>query len=153
MNRNIDIEQLRARNAARRGGHGEVAPGPAEIEELLRALDAVQQELRGLTEERADLKASAELWADLYAASVDRANAAEALLKRLADVPFDVQRYYALLDTIAVLTEALENLVRDCAECAGAHVGHVLERAQEGWCERCAKAVDALRVTLAWRSS
>ena len=102
---------------------------PADVEELLRALDDVQEELRQLTEDRADLLASAERWADLYAASVDRANAAEALLQRLADVPADVQRYYALLDTIAVLTEAVENLVRDCAECAGAYGGHVLERA------------------------
>ena len=54
---------------------------------LLRALDDVQEELRRLTADRADLLASAELWADLYAASVDRANAAEALLQRLADVP------------------------------------------------------------------
>lgn len=144
---NIDIEQLRARNAARRGGRGEVPPSPAEIEELLRELDAVQEELRRLTEERADLQASAERWADLYAANVDRANAAEALLKRLADVPADVQRYYALLDTIAVLTEALENLVRECSECADAYAGKLLERAQERWCGRCAKAVDALRAT------
>ena len=67
------------------------------------------------------------MWADLYAASVDRANAAEAMLQRLAEVPAEVQRYYALLDTIAVLTEAVENLVRECAECAGAYGGHVLD--------------------------
>ena len=148
----IDIEGLRARNSARRGGLSEAPASTADVELLLRALEEVQGELRQLTEERADLRASAVMWADLYAASVDRANAAEALLQRLADVPADVQRYYALLDTIAVLTEAVENLVRDCTECAGASGGHVMERAKEPSCGRCAKAVDALRATLEWRS-
>lgn len=148
----IDIELLRARNEARRGGRTDTPVSPADIEELLRELDDVQAELRRVTTDREDLLASAELWADLYASSVDRANAAEAMLRRLADVPADVQRYYALLDTIAVLTEAVENLVRECGECAGAYGGRVLERAPEGWCHRCAKAVDALRATLEWRS-
>jgi hypothetical protein len=149
---NIDIEGLRARNNARRGGLTDAPANTADVELLLRALAETQEELRQLTEERADLLASAGMWADLYAASVDRANAVEALLQRLADVPADVQRYYGLLDTIAVLTEAVENLVRDCTECAGAYGGHVLERAQEHWCGRCATAVDALRATLEWRS-
>jgi hypothetical protein len=149
---NIDIEGLRARNRAHRGGQTEAPASATDIETLLRALEEVQEELRQLTEERADLLASADMWADLYAASVDRANAIEALLSRLADVPSDVQRYYSLLDTIAVLTEAVENLVRECAECAGGYGGHVLDRAQAHWCGRCAKAVDALRATLEWRS-
>ena len=147
----IDIERLRARNAARRGGPAEAPPSPADFEELLHALDEVQEELRRLTVDRSDLLASAERWADLYAASVDRANVAEALLQRFADVPADVQRYYALVDTIAVLTEAVETLVRECADCAGACGEQVLERAREGWCGRCVKAVDALRATLEWR--
>jgi hypothetical protein len=149
---NIDIERLRARNDARRGGRAEAAPSPADFEELLRALDSVQEELRRMTVDRADLLASAERWADLYAASVDRANIAEARLQRLAEVPTDIQRYYALVDTIAVLTEAVENLVRECADCAGAYAGQLLERAPEGFCGRCLKAVDALRATLEWRS-
>ena len=148
----IDIELLRARNEARRGGRTDTPASPADIDELLRALDDVQAELRRMTADREDLLASAELWADLYASSVDRANAAEAMLRRLADVPADVQRYYALIDTIAVLTETMENLVHECGKCAGASGGHVLERAREGWCDRCAKAVDALRATLEWRS-
>ena len=152
MNINIDIERLRARNVARRSSRAEAPPSPADVEELLHALDDVQEELRRLTVDRADLLASAERWADLYAASVDRANLAEAMLQRLADVPADVQRYYALLDTIAVLTEAVENLVRECADCAGGYAGQVLERARDGWCVRCVKAVDALRATLEWRS-
>jgi len=149
---NIDIESLRARNNARRGGRADAASSAADINELLRALDDVHAELRRLKENQVDLLASAERWADLYAASVDRANAAEAILRRLTEVPADVQRYYALLDTIAVLTEAVENMVRECAECAGAYGGHVLERAPEHWCGRCARAVDALRATLEWRS-
>jgi hypothetical protein len=149
---NIDIELLRARNDARRSGRTDMPASPADIDALLRELDDVQAELRRVTADRDDLVASAELWADLYASSVDRANAAEAMLQRLAEVPADVQRYYALLDTIAVLTEAVENLVRECGECAGAYEGRVLERAPEGWCGRCAKAVHALRATLEWRS-
>lgn len=144
---NIDIERLRARNDARRGGRAETAASPADVHELLRALEEAQEELRRLTVDRADLLASAERWADLYAASVDRANVAEAMLQRLADVPADVQRYYALLDAIAVLTEAVENLVRECADCAGDYGGQILERARDGWCGRCVKAVDALRAT------
>jgi hypothetical protein len=148
----IDIDQLRARNNARRSGGTETPPGPADFEELLRALDAAEAELRRLTQEHADLQASAELWADLYSASVDRANAAEETLRRLAAAPTDVQRYYALVDTIGVLTEAMEGLLRDCGDCAGSYGGKVLERAREAWCGRCVKAVDALRATLAWRS-
>jgi hypothetical protein len=149
---NMDIELLRARNDARRGGRAGGPPSPPDIDELLRTLDDVQGELRRMTADRADLLASAERWADLYAASVDRANAAEAMLRQLADVPADVQRYYALLDMIAVLTEAVENLVRECAECAGTYDEHILERAPERRCDRCARAVDALRATLEWRS-
>jgi multidrug resistance efflux pump len=149
---NIDIELLRARNDARRRGGGERPPSAVDVEELLRALDDAQTELRQLKADRADLMASAELWADLYSATVDRANAAEAVLRRLAEVPGDVQRYYALLDSVVVLREALESLVHDCTECAESHVGGILERAQDGWCGRCAKAVDALRTTLEWRS-
>jgi hypothetical protein len=148
----IDIDRLRARNDARRSGRTEAPPSPADVEELLRALDDVQDELRRLTKDRADLIASAGFWADLYAASVNRANAAEALVARLTEVPSDVQRYYALLDTIGVLREAVEDLVRDCAECAGAAGAQLTERAREASCGRCARAVDALRASLEWRS-
>jgi hypothetical protein len=149
---NIDIDLLRARNDARRSGRTEAPPSPADVEELLRALAEVQEELRRLTEDRADLMASAELWADLYAASVDRANAAEAMLQRLTEVPLDVQRYYTLLDSFGVLREAVESVVRDCAECVRASGEQILERGRETACARCAQAIDALRATLAWRA-
>jgi hypothetical protein len=148
----IDIDTLRARNDARRSGRTEAPPSPADVEELLTALDDVQQELRRLTRDRADLLASAELWADLYAANVDRANAAEAVVRRLTDVPADVQRYYALLDTIGVLRETVEGIVRDCAQCA-MPAGPVSQRDREAACARCARAVDALRAALDWRSA
>jgi hypothetical protein len=149
---NIDIDLLRARNDARRRGGGERPPSAVDVDDLLRALDDAQTELRQLKADRADLMASAELWADLYTATVDRANAAEEALRRLAEVPGDVQRYYALLDSVVVLREALEGLVLECADCAESHAGGILERPLDGCCARCAKAVDALRTTLEWRS-
>jgi hypothetical protein len=148
----IDIESLRARNEARRRGGVETPPSSLDVDDLLRALEDAQAELQRLKADRADLMASAELWANLYTATIDRANAAEAVLRRLAEVPGDVQRYYSLLDAIMVLREAVECLVLECADCAGSSGAGILDRAQDAWCARCAKAVEALRATLEWRS-
>ena len=75
----IDIELLRARNDARRRGD---APGvdvasDVDIDALLEALDEAERELLRLREDNEDLRASAELWADLYTARLERANALE----------------------------------------------------------------------------
>jgi hypothetical protein len=132
----IDLEALRARNAARRQGH----PTPisiclADIDELVQALDAARAEVRRLREENEDLHASAELWANLYASSVERANAA-------------TDHYHAALDAVAVLTEALEETIRECAQCGVDVAARLAEAARERFCERCVRAFDALRTTL-----
>ena len=97
-----------------------------DVDDLLRALDDAQAELQRLKADREDLMASAELWADLYTATVDRANAAEAVVRRLAEVPGDVQRYYSLLDAIMVLREAVE------CRCSNARTARVLRRRNPG---------------------
>jgi hypothetical protein len=145
----IDLDALRARNEARRHGRSHAkALCAADVDELLRALEVARIELRKLREEHADLMSSAELWADLYTASARRANAAEERLRQLADAPVDVQRYYAALDTIAVLTEALESVVRDCAACALDVTSSLRDIARDRFCGRCMRAVDALLTTI-----
>ena len=68
----IDIELLRARNDARRRGDaaGVDVASDVDIDALLEALDEAERELLRLREDNEDLRASAELWADLYTASL-----------------------------------------------------------------------------------
>ena len=75
----IDIELLRARNEARRRGDARDVDVACDIDidALLDALHEAEGELVRLQEDNEDLRASAELWADLYAASLERANAQE----------------------------------------------------------------------------
>jgi hypothetical protein len=141
----IDLDALRARNAARRAQRASISSYEAcldDIDALLDALDSAHRELQLLKDEHADLEGSAEIWASLYAASVHRANAAEAQVQeKTAEIPALVQRYYAALDTIAVLTEAVESAVRDCLVCAA---GAVNQEERAGISERCGKCSRAL---------
>ena len=142
----VDIEAIRARNAARRRGEPH-ADGAcvSDIHALVDALERAQQELAGLREDVGDLRASAELWADFYIATVDRANAGDAPVEAPAqerrERDADRRRLAVAADTVAVLREALETVVQDCASCAAER--RTADHADS--CARCARAVDALR--------
>jgi hypothetical protein len=62
------------------------APAPTAADDVATLIDVVQDLRRELEEVRElndDLRASAELWANLYTANVERANAAESERDRL----------------------------------------------------------------------
>jgi predicted nuclease with TOPRIM domain len=137
----IDIELLRARNAARRSGD---APDvhvacDIDIDTLLEGLDEAERELARLQEENEDLRASAELWADLYEASLERANA---LQEAKAALPPD---YVKARDAVFVLREALDAFIRDCNLCAAGRVGQWHDAAPDSFCANCVRAVAALQ--------
>ena len=138
----IDIELLRARNEARRRGDAPDAhvACDVDIDALLEALDEAERELARLQEDNEDLRASAELWADLYTASLERANALEG--KAAPPLPPECQR---ARDAVVVLREALDAFVRDCGLCAPARVGQWHDAAPDSFCANCTRAVAALQ--------
>jgi hypothetical protein len=145
----IDIEAIRSRNEARR--HGRTAAGEraceADVEALLEALAAAERELHRLHEDNEDLRASSEIWADLYVGAVERANApAASAPARSSRAEYEIAR-----DKVAVLREALDALVRECDRCAPGRAGEVANVPLEQFCEICARAVAALSATRAER--
>jgi hypothetical protein len=146
----IDIEALRARNERRKQGRADAGPCTSDMDELLQAYQDARGRLAALTETHADLHESARLWADLYSASVDRANDAEARIRRVQEAPADVQRYCALRDSVDVLAGALQTLVLDCVHCREAKRSGEGEgqEGSENRCARCIRALDALRASM-----
>ena len=138
----IDIEMLRARNEARRLGTVESHVAcDIDIDALLEALDEAERELARLQEDNEDLRASAELWADLYTASLERANA---LAKEKAATPLPPE-YEKARDAVVVLREALDAFIRECSLCAPARVGQWHDAAPDSFCANCTRAVTALQ--------
>lgn len=138
----IDIEMLRARNEARRRGDAESHVAcDVDIDALLEALDEAERELARLQEDNEDLRASAELWADLYAASLERANTLEQE-KATARLPPEYER---AREAVVVLREALDAFIRDCNLCAPAHAGKWHDAAPDSFCANCTRAVAALQ--------
>jgi hypothetical protein len=141
----IDIEAIRSRNEARR--HGRTAEGErhceADVEVLLEALADAERELHRLREDNADLRASSEIWANLYTGAVERANAATRPCP-----PHAVSADYEIVrDKVAVLREAIDALVRECARCASERAGQLANVPLERFCGTCARAVAALAAT------
>ena len=140
----IDIEAIRSRNEARRSGR----PGQderhceADVETLLDALEGAQRELHRLHEDNDDLRASSEIWADLYSGAIARANAPATLPERAAATDYEVIR-----DKVAVLREAIDTIVRECARCAAGRAGQLTNVPLERFCGTCARAVAALTAT------
>src|SRR4051812_17321120 len=82
-----DLNAIRDRSDTRRAGRTPDASAPSpedDIASLISAVDALERELADTEETAADLRASAEIWARLYAANVTRANSAEAARDVLA---------------------------------------------------------------------
>ena len=129
-----DIAAIRARNEGRRQGRVSTPTPWDDIDVLLDALDDAQAELTRLREEHADLHASATMWANLYSA----------LATRPAPPPH-VQQYSELVESINVLREAVEGFLRDCMTCAPWDVARVFDMTPSEMCERCLRAVSALR--------
>lgn len=141
----IDIEAIRSRNEARRLGRTAAGEESCEtdVEALLDALDAAESELQRLHEDNGDLRASSEIWADLYAGAMERANASAASHpQRAGSSDYEIVR-----DKISVLREAIEALVRECSRCAAGRAGQLANVPVERFCASCARAVTALTAT------
>ena len=140
----IDIEAIRSRNEARRSGRtaAEERHCEADVETLLDALEAAQRELHRLHEDNEDLRASSEIFADLYAGAIERVNASTARSERAAATDYEVIR-----DKVAVLREAIDTIVRECARCAAGRAGQLANVPLERFCGTCARAVAALTAT------
>jgi len=145
----IEVDALMARIRARKKS-GDCADGDAvdsDLETLVDALVQARAEVRRLTEEDEDLRGSAEIWVQLYDASIQRANTAEAELKRLRrDLPANVQQLYEAMDRVDTLTEAIAGVVRECEVCArhAQDKTALAERTSEA-CIRCKRALDLLQ--------
>jgi hypothetical protein len=139
----IDIELLRARNEARRRGEasGANVADDVDIEALLEALEDAERELARLQEDNEDLRASAELWADLYEASLERANA----LESATGTPKLPPEYEKAREAVVVLREALDAFIRECGLCAPARVGQWHDASPDSFCANCTRAVAALQ--------
>lgn len=147
----IDVDALWARIRARQAtdpqeSHDQEAVN-VDLETLLSALEEARADVKRLSEEHDDLRESAEIWIRLYDASILRANRAEGDLKRLRrDLPTNVQHLYDALDRVAILTEAINRVVKDCDVCArtASDSPALSEKTMEA-CVRCQSALDALR--------
>jgi hypothetical protein len=131
-----DIAAIRARNERRRQGPDAPSACAEDIDALLDALDQALAETARLREEHADLHASAVLWADLYS------SCAAAITE---GAPAHVQEYAKLLESIRVLREAVEGFLRECMTCAPWDVARVFDMTPREMCDRCLRAVSALR--------
>lgn len=136
----VDIEALRQRNDARKRGDRTNPPCELDVDALIQVLTSAQHEIDSLSEQNADLKASAALWSNLYEKNVRRANEAEAK-SAVAERPA-AERYLIALDVVEVLKEALTAVVEDCPHCIVHAPASRTEAAER--CERCARAVTAL---------
>ena len=127
-----DIAAIRARNERRRQGTDASSACAEDIDALLDALDQALAEAARLREEHADLHASAVIWANLYSACASTA-------------PPHVHEYSQLIESIRVLREAVEGFLRECMTCAPWDVARVLDMTPREMCDRCLRAVSALR--------
>jgi hypothetical protein len=131
-----DIAAIRARNERRRQGSDASSVCAEDIDVLLDALDEALAETARLREEHADLHASAVMWANLYSACAGAT---------AEDAPPHVHEYSQLLESIRVLREAVEGFLRECMTCAPWDVARVFDMTPREMCERCVRAVSALR--------
>jgi hypothetical protein len=143
-----DIERIEARQRRRETHPSHDCPDRqavgADIQFLIDELTAARQAVARLTEDDADLRASAEIWCRLYEAALERASAAEAAIARSPDLPGPVQALYDALDRVADLTNALGAVVRECAVCARASEGSMISQVASEACARCSRALEAL---------
>jgi hypothetical protein len=147
---NVDLEAIRTRARERRtatstdAGNGQAE---SDMEALLGALAEAQAEVTRQAQEDEELRGSAEIWIRLYEANVRRANRAEAEATRLRrSLPGYVQDLYERLDRVTLLTDAINDVVRDCEICAQRANSSVSASAVDA-CARCQRALDALRST------
>src|SRR5687767_10609592 len=131
-----DIAAIRARNERRRQGPDAPSACAEDIDTLLDALDQALAETARLREEHADLHASSVMWANLYSACVDAPQ---------QDAPPHVHEYSQLLESIRVLREAIEGFLRECMTCAPWDVTRLLDMTPREMCDRCLRAMSALR--------
>jgi hypothetical protein len=147
---NVDLEAIRTRARERRTATStDERRGEAEsdLEALLGALAEAQADVTRLAQEDDELRESAEIWIRLYEGNVRRANRAEAEVMRLRrSLPRYVQDLYERLDRVTLLTDVINDVVRDCEVCAQRANSSVSTGAVDA-CARCQRALDALRST------
>ena len=131
-----DIAAIRARNERRRQGSDAPSACVEDIDALLDALDQALAETARFREEHADLHASSVMWANLYSACAGTT---------AQDAPPHVHEYSQLLESIRVLREAIEGFLRDCVTCAPWDVARLFDMTPREMCDRCLRAVSALR--------
>ena len=131
-----DIAAIRARNERRRQGSDSSSACAEDVDALLDDLDQALAESARLREEHADLHASSEMWANLYSAAAGAP---------ATDAPPHVDEYSKLLDSIRVLREATEGFLGECVTCAPWDVTRLFDMTPREMCDRCGRAVSALR--------
>ena len=131
-----DIAAIRARNERRRQGSDARSACAEDIDALLDALDQALAESARLREEHADLHASSMIWANLYSACAGAP---------AQDAPPHVHEYAQLLESIRVLREAIEGFLRECITCAPWDISRLFDMTPREMCDRCLRAVTALR--------
>lgn len=131
-----DIAAIRARNERRRQGSDAPSVCAEDIDALLDALDQALAETTRLREEHADLHASSVMWANLYSACVNAP---------AQGAPPHVHEYSQLLESIRVLREAIEGFLRECMTCAPWDVSRLFDMTPREMCDRCLRAMSALR--------
>jgi hypothetical protein len=138
-----DIAAIRARNERRRQGSDapsacaeDVDALAVDIDALLEALEQALAETARLREEHADLHASSVIWANLYSACAGAA---------APNAPPHVHEYSQLIESIRVLREAIEGFLRECMTCAPWDITRLLDMTPRQMCDRCVRAVSALR--------
>ena len=151
----MDVESIEAREHRRHTQPSHDCPDReavhSDIQALIDELTRARASVRQLTENDADLRASAEIWCQLYDASVARANAAEAAAARLRrdpsepPLPDNVKSLYAALDRVVELTDVLGTVVRECEVCArrACDAAGISAQTSEA-CVRCIQALEAL---------
>ncbi len=146
-----DLDAIRERSRTRRATPSHDCPDrpvvEADIDTLVKELETAHAEVRRLTGNDADLRASADIWCRLYEQSVARANAAERRAELLAQHhPDKVKELYAALDRAARVSEQVAEVIRECEACArnGCKSASASPGTSEA-CRRCAKALEALK--------
>lgn len=146
----VDVEAIRARARQRRTTLASAARGgeaESDLEALLRALEEAHGEIRQVVQDHDELRESAEIWIRLYVGNVNRANRAEADVSDLrSELPRHVQDLYERLDRVALLSDAINDVVRECEACARDADSSVSATRVDA-CPRCQKALEALKST------
>jgi hypothetical protein len=138
-----DIAAIRARNERRRQGSDAPSACVEDIDALLDDLDHALTESARLREEHADLHASSMMWANLYSACAGALGQAAPAPDE--SPPPHVLEYSRLLESIRELRDAVDGFRGECVTCAPWDLTSLFDMTPREMCDRCLRAVSALR--------